>query len=454
MVPANIQSPSSVLSHPLSNSTLPLARWERKQKAGEIKSYYDRFITPSHNKSRSLFSLNTPSRGRGTEERDSNNHGCFDEHLARSLLETDLSAKILTCKQKVPVPSSFSNDDLRVLYTANKTSINPKLPHRHIPSSAERVLDAPNLENDYYLNLLDWSCDNSIAIALQSDVYLWSSETGRIDHLFELPENVTVCSVSWMHDGTHLAVGLSNSKIALWNIELKKQVRAMTGHASRVGTLAWRDWMLTSGSRDSNILNHDVRIAHHHLSTLKAHVQEVCGLKWSPDGSQLASGANDNICCIWDKDNSSEPIFTLDEARAAVKALAWSPHDRNLLATGSGTSDRCIRFYSTQSGMLQNSIDTHSQVCSLLWSKFDREIVSSHGFQHNQLTVWKTPSMTKVIDLHGHTARVLHTAMSPDGTTIASAAPDETVRFWKVFESPKISKKRYEEASVLRPTIR
>lgn len=33
----------------------------------------------------------------------------------------------------------------------------------------------------------------------------------------------------------------------------------------------------------------------------------------------------------------------------------------------------------------------------------------------------------------GHTSRVLHMAMSPDGTTVVSAAADETLRLWKCF---------------------
>ena len=39
------------------------------------------------------------------------------------------------------------------------------------------------------------------------------------------------------------------------------------------------------------------------------------------------------------------------------------------------------------------------------------------------------------MELRGHTSRVLHLALSPDGTTIASAAADETLRFWRVFET-------------------
>ena len=39
----------------------------------------------------------------------------------------------------------------------------------------ERILDAPELVNDYYLNLLDWSADNRLAVALGADVYLWNA---------------------------------------------------------------------------------------------------------------------------------------------------------------------------------------------------------------------------------------------------------------------------------------
>lgn len=42
--------------------------------------------------------------------------------------------------------------------------------------------------------------------------------------------------------------------------------------------------------------------------------------------------------------------------------------------------------------------------------------------------------MRKLAELRGHTERVLHLSLSPDGKTIASAAGDETLRFWKVWE--------------------
>ena len=139
---------------------------------------------------------------------------------------------------------------------------------------------------------------------------------------------------------------------------------------------------------------------------------------------------------------SDTPLHRCDAHLAAVKALAWNPRKRNLLASGGGTADRTIRFWDSGSGKCLNSVDTQSQVCALQWSKHEDELVSSHGYSHNQLILWKYPTMVKVAELTGHTSRVLHMAQSPDGTTIVTAAADETLRFWKVFGEPRRTKSK------------
>lgn len=98
---------------------------------------------------------------------------------------------------------------------------------------------------------------------------------------------------------------------------------------------------------------------------LRGHEQEVCGLKWSPNGQQLASGGNDNLLHIWAAGSATNqaPTSRLTAHCAAVKALAWCPFQSNLLASGGGTADRCIRFWNSHTGAQLNSIDTNSQVC-------------------------------------------------------------------------------------------
>lgn len=115
--------------------------------------------------------------------------------------------------------------------------------------------------------------------------------------------------------------------------------------------------------------------------------------------------------------------------------MAWSPHQHGLLVSGGGTADRTIRFRNTLTGMTTKVVEAGSQVCSLMFSKVSNELISTHGYQLNEINLWKVPSMTKVATLTGHTSRVLYLAMSADGTTIVTGAGDETLRFWNLFPS-------------------
>ena len=74
-----------------------------------------------------------------------------------------------------------------------------------------------------------------------------------------------------------------------------------------------------SGCQDGVIHHHDVRKAEHIVAQSRHHRLEVCGLKWSPDGTKLASGGNDNLVCIWNANNPSEPSQVLRGHQAAVK---------------------------------------------------------------------------------------------------------------------------------------
>ena len=69
---------------------------------------------------------------------------------------------------------------------------------RRIPKTPSRILDAPELVDDYYLNLVSWGENNVLAVALGQCVYLWEAETGNIRHLLTLRnEDDFVTSVAW-----------------------------------------------------------------------------------------------------------------------------------------------------------------------------------------------------------------------------------------------------------------
>lgn len=95
-----------------------------------------------------------------------------------------------------------------------------------------------------------------------------------------------------------------------------------------------------SGSRSGHIHHHDVRVAEHHVATLSGHSQEVCGLRWAPDGRHLASGGNDNLVNVWPSapgEGGWVPLQTFTQHQGAVKVrvgLGWASADSHLEPPG------------------------------------------------------------------------------------------------------------------------
>lgn len=314
---------------------------------------------------------------------------------------------------------------------------------RRIPKAPERILDAPELEDDYYLNLLDWSQTNRLAVCLGHSLYVWNAYNGQINtvmtHSPNNPNNI-LTSVSWSCFQNQIAIGTNDNMVQIWDVEKSIMTDVFQSHNDRVSALSWNPFsrILTSGSRDSCINHYDSRISKSLISSTKFHNQEVCNVKWSCDGRYLASGGNDNLLCLWEITNIN-PKFVLRQHRAAVKGIAWCPFENNILVSGAGTSDHTIKIWNANSGELINSINTDSQVCSLAWNSEYKELISAHGYSQNQIIIWKYPQMKKITELKGHKARVLHLCISPDNNTIVSAAADETLRFWKLSNKKEVN---------------
>ncbi|KAG8852486.1 ubiquitin-protein transferase activating protein [Tulasnella sp. 330] len=380
-------------------------------------------------------------------------------HTARLAenLGIDVNQRILRFHQQGPQPTSdptlaLQRQLARPLYqrpggvaTSNGATTNKT---RVIPTSAQRVLDAPGLIDDFYLNLLAWSCANHLAVALCDSTYIWNAESGTVDLLGNAPEGSYVSAVDFTTDGTFLGVANGNGVVEVWDMETSTKLRSMAGHQAQVASLSWNQHILSSGCADGSIWLHDVRVAQHKVMELIGHEGEVCGLEWRADGELLASGGNDNVLNVWDGRTGSSgegwngrPKFTKNNHTAAVKAIAWCPWQNNLLATGGGTGDAQVHFWSTTTGARMNTFQTPTQISSVQFSPHSREFLTTHGAPCNSLMLHAYPSMSKVAEItDAHDARVLGSAVSPGGDTVCTYAGDENVKFWKVWELPKKKK--------------
>ena len=123
-----------------------------------------------------------------------------------------------------------------------------------------KVLDAPSLQDDYYLNLLDWGSQNQLAVGLASSVYLWNAANSKVSKLCDLGES-QVTGLGWALNSPHIAIGNQSGVVQIWDIQKMRRIRSMKGHSNRVGAVSWNSTILSTGSRDKTILNRDTREA-------------------------------------------------------------------------------------------------------------------------------------------------------------------------------------------------
>ena len=443
----------------------------------------------------------------------------FEEKEEEIILNANtFTSSRMNCKEII--------SEVRALYQSNFNCLHQLISTdsefealRKIPQEPERILDAPNLTDNFYNNPLDWGSKNILSVCLGTYNYLWNYNNLETNLLTKNIDDIEYCTSSFMDNGICIALGLNNGDIELWDIEKKIKIRNIKGHEDRVGTLTWNGYNLFSGSKDTNIIGHDVRIKNNMIMKLSGgHNKEVCTIKWNSDFKYLASGGNDNLVCLWDirgkfnesnnsiwdflnsqsddeneedekmeediedeniEDNSNynsnfntinnnvnklllshkinflkkknfdknknnniiEPLTVINKHKGPVRALAWSPWQRSVLATGGGKKDNYIRFYNADTKSIIGEYNTGSQVCQILWNKYEKEIISSHGNNKNPIYVWSYPKMLKITELTGHLNRALYMTMSPDGCTLVTGSSDETLRFWNINEREIIKKK-------------
>ena len=157
-------------------------------------------IVNSNNCTTTLTQTNMENNQNGSNINQSSSENSMAEQQRRAnlkgLLHSDISApgepinapstkdRILSFRNKAPAADEAHLNNHKVLYSTGK----PKAPlaskTRQIPSKPDKILDAPDLLDDFYLHPLDWSCNNHLAVSLFDALYIWNAADGSIVELF------------------------------------------------------------------------------------------------------------------------------------------------------------------------------------------------------------------------------------------------------------------------------
>ena len=318
----------------------------------------------------------------------------------------------------------------------NDTTIN-YLKYKSIPKTAYKVLDAPNLRDDFYLHLVDWSKQDIVAVGLDSKLYTWNAKYSEVSLLSDLDDYYNYySSLAYNNDGKILISCSNDGTIFVRNVEKSKNVKIYRefseGRICVVSPMNLNPNLFSIGAKDLIIKTIDLRSKLNPIMKYVGHSKEICGMKWSLDDKRLASGGDDNKLFIWDI-RKEESEKKLSSHTSAIKALDWSTYKFGYLLSGGGTQDMSLKLWNINTMTLIDSIDTSSQICNIAFSKISHEFVTTHGFKNNYIHVWDSKKLDIKATLKGHKQRVIYMALGPDSRKIVTGAGDETIRFWDVF---------------------
>lgn len=97
-----------------------------------------------------------------------------------------------------PTSDRYAMSPIR--YESQQLLLSPRKTPRNLSKVPYKVLDAPDLADDFYLNLVDWSTSNNLGVGLGHCVYLWSAHTSKVTKLCDFTErNDPITSLAWMN---------------------------------------------------------------------------------------------------------------------------------------------------------------------------------------------------------------------------------------------------------------
>jgi WD40 repeat protein/serine/threonine protein kinase len=266
---------------------------------------------------------------------------------------------------------------------------------------------------------------------------LWDVATGRRLH------KLLGRSVAFSPDGTRLATAGGEDRTArVWDTATGQELHKLVGHTQGVGHVAFSPdgARVASAGQDQTIRVWDAATGRE-LFTLRGHTGGVSGVAFSPDGTRLASASADEVK-VWDA-TAGQDVRLVRGHSQAVYTLAFSPDGTRLASTGGDY------YFSGERGEVQIRDVATSQVVrtfrghtagvlGVAFSPDGKWVASSSGTWDEKKRAY-VAGEAKVWDLA--TGRVRHTfpdhsdmvwsvAFSPDGTRLATASRDKTIKLW------------------------
>ena len=196
------------------------------------------------------------------------------------------------------------------------------------------------------------------------------------------------------------------------------------------GTLDWstKGYFVTEGPENTGTI--DLRDAESGASVrswVGHENSDVNDVKFSPDGSMLATAGDDGLLKLWDPE-TGEPISEIQGGPGGVAGLSFDAE--GALVAASWPEEGTVRIVEAATGhVVQELTGLHTFVLSTGLSPDGTRVVAGSAFE-DIAEVFDVETGDLQFQLSGHIFPVDAVAWSPDNRWIATGASDSSVRVW------------------------